>query len=164
MENKYNALKQYLYDLSLENEKVGVAFSGGVDSTFLLKVAKDVLGENVVAFTVVSDVLTKEEQSEAELFCKTEKIQLVKVPVDVFSVKQFVENPKERCYYCKTNLMKQIKQTALAYGISHIVEGTNLDDTKDYRPGRKALEEQGILSPLKNVSLQKKKFDVCRKN
>lgn len=150
-EEKYETLKSYLVSL----EKIAVAFSGGVDSTFLLKAAKEALGENVVAFTAISDVLTKEEESEAELFCKNEKINLVKIPFNVFSVKEFVQNPKERCYYCKTKLMKQMKQTALKYGIPFVVEGTNLDDERDYRPGRKALEEQKILSPLRVCQLTK---------
>lgn len=150
-EEKYEKLKSYLLSL----EKIAVAFSGGVDSTFLLKAAKEVLGENVVAFIAISDVLTKEEEFEAEQFCKKEKINLVKIPFNVFSVKEFVQNPKERCYYCKTELMKQMKQTALKYGISLVVEGTNLDDERDYRPGRKALEEQKILSPLRVCQLTK---------
>lgn len=151
---KYEKLILYLQSL----EKAAVAFSGGVDSTFLLKAAKLALNKNVIALIAVSPVLSKEEEKAAEVFLRKEQIVYKKFTFDVFSINEFVANPMNRCYYCKTNLMKQIKKEAVLWGTQTVLEGTNMDDVKDYRPGLKALEEQGIQSPLKMCQFTKKEI------
>lgn len=151
---KYEKLILYLQSL----EKAAIAFSGGVDSTFLLKAAKIALNKNVIALIAVSPVLSKEEEKAAEVFLRKEQIAYKKFPFDVFSINEFVVNPMNRCYYCKTNLMKEIKKEAVLWGTQTVLEGTNMDDVKDYRPGLKALEEQRILSPLKMCQFTKKEI------
>ena len=148
---KYQNLKTYLKDLG----GAAVAFSGGVDSTFLLKVAHDVLGENIIAVTAASPIFPKRERDEATHFCKEQGIKQVMCPSEEMTDDTFRRNPPDRCYTCKKNLFGKILRIAAEHDIKNIIEGTNADDTGDYRPGLKAIDELGIKSPLKAVGLSK---------
>ena len=156
---KLEELKKYL----LELQSVAVAFSGGVDSAFLLKVAHDVLKENAVAITVDADFFPKREYDESIEFCNKEGIRQYFCLIDVLETEAFKSNPPNRCYFCKKNLFSEIRALAFEKGISYITEGSNMDDDKDYRPGMKAVKELGILSPLKKVGLLKKEIRFLSK-
>ena len=134
---------------------VAVAFSGGVDSTFLLKVAHDVLGDGAIAVTARSCSFPKRELDEAAAFCKKEGIKHIVVDSEELSIEGFAENPKNRCYLCKTELFTKMWKTVRELGIENIVEGSNMDDNGDYRPGLIAVAEQNIKSPLRYAGLCK---------
>lgn len=150
-EEKLEALKQYFIKLG----DVLVAYSSGVDSTFLLKVAHDVLGERAVAVTVQSCLFPGRESAEAEDFCRKEGIRQIICNADEMEIPGFSGNPKDRCYLCKKDLFEKIGQIAAAERIEHIAEGSNVDDMGDYRPGLRAVAELGILSPLREAGLTK---------
>lgn len=145
-------LKGYLQ----QKESLVVAFSGGVDSAFLLKVAHQVLGEHVVAVTVKPHSFPLRELREAEEFCRKEGIRHIIREVDELQIPGFAKNPPERCYLCKRVLMQTVCETAGELGISHVAEASNLDDNGDYRPGMRAIAELGILSPLRETGIDKK--------
>ncbi len=150
-EKKFEELKHYLTSLGA----VAIAFSGGVDSTFLLKTAFDVLGENCVAITVRSSSFPERELKEAKEFCEKYGIKQVIVDFDEMKVKGFAQNPPDRCYICKTALFEKMRAAAEKLGIKDIAEGSNVDDDGDYRPGLAAVKEQGIKSPLRYARLNK---------
>ncbi len=145
IKQKEKILEEYLKSL----KKVAVAFSSGVDSTYLLKKAKQVLKDNVIAVTIYSDIFPKRELEEAIEFCKKENIKQILVEVKQLEIEEFYKNPPNRCYICKRHLFEKIKQVAKENNINEIIEGSNLDDLKDYRPGLQAIEELKIKSPLK---------------
>lgn len=148
---KYEKLKSIIKDCG----KIAIAFSGGVDSTFLTKVAKDVLGENAVAVTISSILVTDDELKEADDFCKVENIEHLIYKADVLSIPGFEDNPPDRCYICKKAIFTNVKNLVGERGISVIAEGTNVDDDGDYRPGMRAIKELGVRSPLKEAGLTK---------
>ena len=151
MNNKLNNLKEYLKSLN----SAAVAFSGGVDSTFLLKVAHDVLGNNVIAVTARSCSFPARELGEAKAFCEKEGIKHIIVESEELSIDGFAENPKNRCYLCKTELFQKMWKTVRELGIENICEGSNMDDNGDYRPGLIAVAEQNVKSPLRYAELTK---------
>jgi uncharacterized protein len=135
--------------------KLAVAFSGGVDSTYLLYKAHQVLGDDCLAVTVRSQVLAEEDFNRTVEFCKEIGAKQEIIDFDVFSVDKFAENPPDRCYYCKKMDFDAIKKAAAEYGITEVADGSNVDDTGDYRPGMRAMKELGIVSPLKECGLTK---------
>lgn len=149
---KEQNLKEYLRKL----KSVAVAFSSGVDSTYLLKIAKDTLGiVNVLALTINSNVVPNREILEAEEFCKSENIKHVVIPFNELEIEGFAENPMNRCYICKKALFTKLKEVADEYKMNELIEGSNMDDESDYRPGMKAITELDIKSPLRKANLYK---------
>ena len=144
LENKLSALRKFfrLYGSAV------IAFSGGVDSTFLLKVAHDELGEKVLAVSAVSILFPKRETEAAAAFCRNEGIRQVSFEIDPLKIPGFKNNPENRCYICKKEIFSKIKSLSLENGIFTVCDGSNADDTGDYRPGMQALTELGIKSPL----------------
>ena len=137
-------------------DKVAVAFSGGADSTFLLAVCADVLGaENVLAVTAVSATYPAEERDWAEWFGRELGVRHILLDTDEFADEQFLANPPERCYFCKKDFYGKLVQRVRDEGLTHIVDGSNLDDQGDYRPGMKAKNEFGVKSPLAEAGLTK---------
>lgn len=149
MSEKYIELVDYLKKL----KKVLIAFSGGVDSTFLLKVAKDALGDDAVAVTINSPYIPNWEIEEAREY--TEKMKIKHDFINVGIIDEIKNNPSNRCYLCKKAIFSKIKEKAINEGFDYIIDGTNLDDTKDYRPGIKALKELKIVSPLLECKITK---------
>lgn len=132
--------------------KLAVAFSGGVDSTYLLYKAHEVLGEDAIAVTVKSQVMTAEDFDWTSEFCAKIGVKQTVISFDVFSVEEFAANPPDRCYYCKRKIFGSIRNAATGYVVA---DGSNVDDTGDYRPGMHALKELEIKSPLKDSGLTK---------
>jgi len=156
---KYEELKSYLHSL----ESVAVAFSSGVDSTFLLYAAKEALGDRVIAVTASSCSFPERELTEAKAFCEAHGIRHEVVKSEELEIEGFSHNPKNRCYLCKHELFEKIRGIADRAGISEIVEGSNLDDNGDYRPGLMAVAELGIKSPLRHIGFSKEQIRILSK-
>jgi len=152
--DKYAALLAYLRGLG----SVAIAFSGGVDSTFLLAAAREALGDNVLAVTASSPSFPGREREEAVHFCEDYRIRHCVVETDELSLETYRSNPPDRCYLCKRRLMGRIMETAAKQGIRHVAEASNMDDNGDYRPGLRAVAELGILSPLREAGLTKQEI------
>ncbi len=159
LHEKYELLKDNLRDL----KNVAIAFSGGVDSTFLLKTAYDVLGTNVLAVTARSSTYPEREFKEAKGFTEKYGIPYEIIVSEELEVDGFSDNPVNRCYLCKNELFEKIREIACRHGIRHIAEGSNHDDLSDYRPGLKAIAEHGVISPLRTAELTKEEIRVLSK-
>jgi uncharacterized protein len=141
-----------------------IAFSGGVDSTFLAKMAREVLGQGALAFTAVSSSFPAREKAESRALAKQIGIRQVFFTSEEVDIPQFQNNPPDRCYYCKKELFSKLIQKARKAGIETVLDGSNADDTGDFRPGLKALEEMHIVSPLKEAGLTKAEIRILSKS
>lgn len=144
-----------LHSLLHEIGSAVVAFSSGVDSTFLLRVAHEELGERVIAATIRSHTFPKRELDEAVAFCRAEGVRHEVIDAEELNIPGFAENPPDRCYHCKRELFSRLLAFAHANGLAAVLEGSNVDDDGDYRPGRRAIKELGIRSPLHEAGLSK---------
>ncbi len=133
-----------------------VAFSGGVDSSFLLKIASEVLvKDKVLAVSAKSETYPKEELECAKEIAKEFGVEHLTIESEELEIPEFKMNPWNRCYYCKTELFQKLKDVAKERALNFVIDGTNYDDIGDYRPGMKALKELGIRSPLKEATMTK---------
>lgn len=148
---KYKKLQENLRALG----SVAIAFSSGVDSTFLLKAAHDVLGDKAVAVTASSCSFPIRELEEARNFCRENGIRHIICESEELNIDGFRQNPVNRCYLCKHELFEKIWDIAKKNGLEAVAEGSNMDDNGDYRPGLLAVKELNVKSPLREVQLTK---------
>jgi len=148
-----------LKDTIGKRQSAVIAFSGGVDSTFLARVASEVLGDKLLLVTACSSAYPAAEREEARRLAEAMGIEQLTIVSEETDITEFVENPPDRCYYCKRELFRRIKEIAAERGYEAVFDGSNADDVaNDYRPGRRALEELGIVSPLKEAGLTKEEI------
>ena len=152
LETKIQKLKEIFQSMG----RILVAFSGGVDSTLLLKVAKDTLGDgNVLAVTALSPLYPDRELVRAKRLTQEMGVRHLLIKSNELEIEEFSKNPPTRCYYCKKELFGELQDLAQKEKILFIVEGSTLDDERDHRPGRRAIQELGIRSPLKEAMFTK---------
>ncbi len=159
MLSKFKNLQNYLNDL--EKQGLCLAFSGGIDSILLLYLCKDL---NILAVTLNSNLQTEEEIKFAQEICNSLQVKHIILDIDIFQNPVILSNPKDRCYHCKKMMFEKIINTANQNGCNIIIDGTNFDDLKVYRPGRKALNELGILSPFTKFEITKAEIRKYAKN
>lgn len=156
---KYLRLKEQLAGC----KSMAVAFSGGVDSTFLLTAAYETLEEKAVAVTAAPAFVPPRELEEAAAFCRERGIRQIVIPAEELSIDSIRHNPPDRCYHCKKTIFGKILDIASHEGLAVVAEGSNVDDTGDYRPGMRALQELKICSPLLEAGLTKQEIrDLSR--
>jgi uncharacterized protein len=136
-------------------DSVVVAFSGGVDSSLVAKVCYDVLGDKALAVTARSETYPVHEYEEAKKIAQEIGIPHITVDTSELGIKGFADNPPNRCYFCKSELFGKLKEIAKEKGYKSVVDGANLDDTSEYRPGLEAAKELDVHSPLKESGLRK---------
>ncbi|MFH1994152.1 MAG: ATP-dependent sacrificial sulfur transferase LarE [Nitrospinota bacterium] len=153
-ERKFNSLKENLRGRG----SVLIAFSGGVDSTFLLKTASIIPNLNLLGVTALSSTYPKSEQDEAVQLAKEMGVKHTLIDSEELDIPQFADNNPDRCYHCKKELFSKLKEIAKENGLKYVLDGSNADDSSDYRPGSKAVAELGIKSPLQEAGLTKEEI------
>ena len=153
--NEINGKFEKLVECLKEMGSVAVCYSGGVDSTFLLTVASEVLGDKCIGVICTDASVPSREIEKAKEYCEEKDIRLIDTSVDPMQSEEYRHNTPDRCYYCKRIIMSEVKRVADEQGIEYIVEGSNVDDLGDYRPGMRALEELGVRSPLREAGFTK---------
>jgi uncharacterized protein len=155
--------KQKLQDYIKSLGTLAVAFSGGVDSSFLLKCAHEALGDNVLAVTARSSTFPQRELLESIEFAKSYGIRHELIDSEEIDIRGYAENPADRCYYCKNELFSKIRKLSTEKGLKYMAEGSNMDDLGDFRPGLKAASELGAVSPLRFAGLNKEEIRILSK-
>ncbi len=151
MQDKLELLRQKL----LGHENLAVAFSGGVDSTYLLLCAKDIFGEDLLAVTALAPNFDPDEIEQTKKFCAEREIRHLIINLGTDLLDEIAHNPEDRCYVCKKHLFFALRETLSELGFDTLADGTNLDDALDYRPGQRALDELGVISPLRDAGFTK---------
>jgi len=151
MQDKLELLRQKL----LGHENLAVAFSGGVDSTYLLLCAKDIFGEDLLAVTALAPNFDPDEIEQTKKICNEYEIRHLIVNLGTDLLDEIAHNPEDRCYVCKKSIFSALRETLSELGFDTLADGTNLDDAKDYRPGQRALDELGVISPLRDAGFTK---------
>lgn len=149
--DKYENLKSIIRNL----ESCVIGFSGGVDSTFLFAVAAKTLGSKALAVTATSETYPERELLEARELAQRIGGQHQLMVSEELDIPEFQDNPRDRCYYCKKELFGKLRTIADELGFKHVLDGTNLDDQSDHRPGRRAAAEFNVRSPLQEAGLTK---------
>ena len=161
--DKAHLKKEKLKEILRGYGSLAIAFSGGVDSTFLLKMAHDVLGDNCAAVTGRSESFPEREYKESMDFCRAEGIRQIAFDSEEIDTPGYAENPVNRCYICKHALFSSLLKLAEENGLKYVAEGSNTDDNGDFRPGLKAIAELGIKSPLREAGLTKEEIRLLSK-
>lgn len=159
IENKFQRLKDMIKNMG----SLAVAFSGGVDSTFLLKVAHDILSDKCIAVTARSSTYPLREFNEASAFAISEGITHIIVDSEELDIEGFAQNPINRCYFCKHELFSKIWDVAWEKNIKNVADGSNIDDLGDFRPGMDAARDLKVVSPLKECELTKDEIRILSK-
>jgi uncharacterized protein len=159
LQDKLNILRNNIRRM----ESLAVAYSGGVDSTFLLKVAHDMLAENVVAVTSRSYIHPEREFRQAVELAKRIGAKQIVIHSEELEIEGFSDNPPNRCYLCKKELFSKISEWARQNSIRYVADGSNTDDLGDYRPGTQAAKELGVVNPLQEAGLNKDEIRILSK-
>ena len=158
---KQGQLEEYLKTL----KKAAIAYSGGIDSSYLLFVANKVLPKKQVLAVIANGIMVpRKDYEEAIAFLKENHFQYIEVPYNPLEITEFKENHKNRCYHCKKELMIILKKVANENGYEYLLDGKNADDLTVYRPGNKATEEVGVISPLAKFEISKEEIRQYSKN
>lgn len=153
MQKKFNKLKEYLS--SLEKQGLCLAFSGGIDSTLLLYLCKDL---NITAVTFTSEFQTEEELALTQQLCHKYNVKQKIIEFHPLENKILINNPKDRCYHCKKLFFSKLKNFSKENHLKYIIDGTNYDDLGVYRPGLKAVKELGVISPFAEFQITKQEI------
>ncbi len=153
-EQKLDNLRKILRDM----KSVLVAYSGGADSSFLIKLANDELGKKAVAATALSEVYIQDDYERAKRLVKELKIRHLVFRLNLLRIKDFVANPEDRCYLCKKKMLGELNKISRSEKIDWVIDGTNSDDEIEFRPGRQAAKELGVRSPLAEAGFKKEEI------